>query len=135
MILPSTIANFLGSSDRGWLRDSSRQVAVLFDPGNYPYQIGYFLLVVGFTFFYTIVVFNQQNIPENLQKNGGFVPGIRPGRPTAEYLIARPEPDHARGRALPRPRGDPAVLCATVHGHHAVRLRQYRAPDRRRCGD
>ncbi|MDQ2784206.1 MAG: preprotein translocase subunit SecY, partial [Chloroflexota bacterium] len=38
------------------------------------------------TFFYTIVIFNQQNIPENLQKNGGFVPGIRPGRPTAEYL-------------------------------------------------
>ena len=59
---------------------------MIFDPGNYPYQIGYFLLVVGFTFFYTIVVFNQQNIPENLQKNGGFVPGIRPGRPTAEYL-------------------------------------------------
>ncbi len=86
MILPSTIANFLGSSDRGWLRDSSRQIAVLFDPGNYPYQIGYFLLVVGFTFFYTIVIFGQQNIPENLQKNGGFVPGIRPGRPTAEYL-------------------------------------------------
>ncbi|MDQ2786883.1 MAG: preprotein translocase subunit SecY [Chloroflexota bacterium] len=86
MILPSTIANFLGSSDRGWLRASSQQVARLFDPGNYPYQIGYFLLVVGFTFFYTIVIFNQQNIPENLQKNGGFVPGIRPGRPTAEYL-------------------------------------------------
>ena len=57
---------------------ASRTVAVLFDPGNYPYQIGYFLLVVGFTFFYTIVVFNQQNIPENLQKNGGFMPGIRP---------------------------------------------------------
>jgi preprotein translocase subunit SecY len=86
MILPSTIANFLGSSDRGWLRDGSRQAALLFDPNNYPYQIGYFLLVVGFTFFYTIVVFNQQNIPENLQKNGGFVPGIRPGRPTSEYL-------------------------------------------------
>jgi preprotein translocase subunit SecY len=86
MILPSTVANFLGSSDRAWLRDASRKVATLFDPGNWPYQIGYFLLVVGFTFFYTVVVFNQQNIPENLQKNGGFVPGIRPGRPTAEYL-------------------------------------------------
>ncbi|MGI8856937.1 MAG: preprotein translocase subunit SecY [Thermomicrobiales bacterium] len=86
MILPSTVANFLSSSDRGWLRDASRKMAVLFDPNNYPYQIGYFLLVVGFTFFYTVVVFNQQNIPENLQKQGGFVPGIRPGRPTAEYL-------------------------------------------------
>jgi preprotein translocase subunit SecY len=43
-------------------------------------------MVVGFTFFYTIVIFQQQNIPESLQKNGGFIPGIRPGRPTGEYL-------------------------------------------------
>jgi len=86
MILPSTIANFLSASDRSWLRDASRAVAALFDPGNFPYQVGYFLLVVGFTYFYTLVVFNQQNLPESLQKNGGFIPGIRPGRPTSEYL-------------------------------------------------
>ena len=86
MILPSTLANFLASSDRDWLRNGSRYFAVLFDPSNLPYQIGYFALVVGFTYFYTLVVFNQQNIAENLQKNGGFVPGIRPGRPTQEYL-------------------------------------------------
>jgi preprotein translocase subunit SecY len=41
---------------------------------------------VGFTFFYTLVIFQQQNIAENLQKNGAFIPGIRPGRPTSEYL-------------------------------------------------
>ena len=46
-----------------------------------------FLLVMVFTFFYTLVVFQQQNLAENLQKNGGFVPGIRPGRPTAEYIM------------------------------------------------
>ena len=46
-----------------------------------------FLLVLVFTFFYTLVVFQQQNLAENLQKNGGFVPGIRPGRPTAEYIM------------------------------------------------
>lgn len=86
MILPSTISNFLSASDRSWLRDGSRVVARLFDPTNLPYQVGYFLLVVGFTYFYTLVVFNQQNLPENLQKNGGFIPGIRPGRPTADYL-------------------------------------------------
>ncbi len=86
MILPSTIANFLSASDRGWLREGSRQVARLFDPGNLPYQIGYFVLVVGFTYFYTLVVFNQQNLPDSLQKNGGFIPGIRPGRPTSDYL-------------------------------------------------
>jgi preprotein translocase subunit SecY len=46
-----------------------------------------FFLVVIFTFFYTLVIFQQQNLAENLQKNGGFVPGIRPGRPTAEYIM------------------------------------------------
>ena len=46
------------------------------------YWIIYFVLVVSFTFFYTLVIFQQQNIAENLQKQGGFVPGIRPGRPT-----------------------------------------------------
>jgi preprotein translocase subunit SecY len=46
-----------------------------------------FLLVVIFTFFYTLVVHNQQNLAENLQKNGGFVPGIRPGPPTKIYLM------------------------------------------------
>ncbi|MCL0056014.1 preprotein translocase subunit SecY [Dehalococcoidia bacterium] len=45
-----------------------------------------FLLVVGFTFFYTIITFEQQNIPETLQKQGAFIPGIRPGRSTAEYV-------------------------------------------------
>jgi len=50
------------------------------------YQIIYFLMVVGFTYFYTVVVFQQQNIAENLQKNGGFIPGIRPGAPTNAFL-------------------------------------------------
>ena len=43
-------------------------------------------MVVAFTFFYTMVVFQQQNLAENLQLNGGFIPGIRPGKPTQEYL-------------------------------------------------
>ena len=50
------------------------------------YWVLYFWLVVAFTFFYTLVIFQQQNIAENLQQQGGFIPGIRPGRPTAEYL-------------------------------------------------
>ncbi|MBI4328762.1 MAG: preprotein translocase subunit SecY, partial [Chloroflexi bacterium] len=41
---------------------------------------------VGFAFFYTLVIFQQQNLAENLQKNGGFIPGIRPGKPTQDYL-------------------------------------------------
>lgn len=50
------------------------------------YWIVYFIMVVGFTFFYTDVIFRQQNIPDMLQKQGGFIPGIRPGKRTEEYL-------------------------------------------------
>ncbi|MFH0913849.1 MAG: preprotein translocase subunit SecY, partial [Chloroflexota bacterium] len=63
----------------------------LFNP-NAPLPLGlfywglYFLLVVGFTFFYTMVVFQQQDLPGILQKQGGFIPGLRPGKQTATYL-------------------------------------------------
>jgi preprotein translocase subunit SecY len=50
------------------------------------YFLSYFLLVVAFTFFYTDVVFRQQNLPDTLQRNGGFIPGIRPGQRTEQYL-------------------------------------------------
>jgi len=50
------------------------------------YSVLLFLLVVGFTYFYTMVIFSQQNIPESLQRNSGFIPGIRPGKRTEEYL-------------------------------------------------
>lgn len=54
--------------------------------GSFVYSILLFLLVVGFTYFYTMVIFQQQNIPDSLQRNGGFIPGIRPGKKTEEYL-------------------------------------------------
>jgi len=50
------------------------------------YGISYFVLVLAFTFFYTAIVFKPDQIAENLQKQGGYVPGIRPGKPTAEFL-------------------------------------------------
>ena len=46
----------------------------------------YFLLVLGFTFFYTMVIFEQMDLPKTLQQQGGFIPGVRPGKTTAEYL-------------------------------------------------
>lgn len=55
--------------------------------GGFVYTSLLFVLVVGFTYFYTLVLFGQQNIAENLQKNGGFIPGIRPGKRTEEYLM------------------------------------------------
>ena len=62
----------------------TRQRSTRATPG---YWIFVFVTVVVFTFFYTLVVFQQQNLAENLQKQGGFIPGIRPGRPTEEYIM------------------------------------------------
>jgi preprotein translocase subunit SecY len=90
LVLPAIIAQiFAGSSDPG-VANFFTQVANIFSGGRHSlsfiYWIMYFLLVVGFTFFYTDVMVQQQNLPETLQKQGGFVPGIRPGARTAEYL-------------------------------------------------
>jgi preprotein translocase subunit SecY len=63
----------------------------LFDP-NAALPMGlfywglYFLLTIGFAFFYTMIIFEQQNLPDTLQRQGGFIPGIRPGAHTKEYL-------------------------------------------------
>ncbi|MCH7605545.1 MAG: preprotein translocase subunit SecY [Chloroflexi bacterium] len=85
VILPGTMATYF-ASNTGLIGDIARFAADLLVPTSPPYWIMVFILVVIFTFFYTLVVFNQQNLAENLQRNGGFVLGIRPGRPTQEYL-------------------------------------------------
>ncbi len=61
-------------------------VQINFSPGRPLYWALVFVLVVAFTFFYTLITFQQQNLAENLQKQGGFIPGIRPGRPTQDYI-------------------------------------------------
>jgi len=86
MIFPNFLAQTFqgsGSSAVRWFSDKLNDVS---NPRNLPYQIGVFLLVVAFTFFYSLVLYQQQNLAENLQKSGGFVPGIRPGRPTQDYI-------------------------------------------------
>ncbi|HWO93905.1 MAG TPA: preprotein translocase subunit SecY [Dehalococcoidia bacterium] len=86
MIFPTTAAQFFEASDTGWVRDTADFIGNVFDPTNPVYWTLVFLMVVAFTFFYTMVVFQQQNLAENLQKQSGFIPGIRPGRPTQEYI-------------------------------------------------
>ncbi|MBI4497265.1 MAG: preprotein translocase subunit SecY, partial [Chloroflexi bacterium] len=87
MLFPGTVASYFTVGDPNtWVYAVADFIRQLFDTTGFFYWALYFLLVVGFTFFYTMVVFQQQNIAETLQKNGGFVPGIRPGRPTAEYF-------------------------------------------------
>jgi preprotein translocase subunit SecY len=85
MLFPGTVASYFVYAG-GFIGDAASFIAGVFNPAHAVYWILYFLMVVAFTFFYTMVIFQQQNIPESLQKNGGFVPGIRPGRPTGEYL-------------------------------------------------
>jgi preprotein translocase subunit SecY len=70
-----------------WVSVAANWVVVNFGPSSILYQLVYFLMVVGFTYFYTLVLFNQQNITENLRDRGGFIPGFRPGRPTNDYLM------------------------------------------------
>ncbi len=96
VILPATFAQYvLDSSSNEFVRSIATWFTNLFSPGNggsrtggsAGFYIAVFLLVVAFSFFYTLVVYQQQNLAENLQKQGGFVPGIRPGRPTGEYIM------------------------------------------------
>ncbi|MGB3328542.1 MAG: preprotein translocase subunit SecY [Thermomicrobiales bacterium] len=86
MVLPGLISNLLSASNTSWVRNIARDLSIWFSPTNALYNIVYFLLVVGFTFFYTMVVFQQQRIPESLQRQGAFIPGVRPGKNTASYL-------------------------------------------------
>ncbi|TAK20069.1 MAG: preprotein translocase subunit SecY [Chloroflexota bacterium] len=85
MLFPGTIASYF-ITGTGFVADAARFVYTIFQTSSPLYWILFFMLVVGFTFFYTMVIFQQQNLAETLQRHGGFIPGIRPGRPTAEYL-------------------------------------------------
>lgn len=85
LIFPTMIAQFFVSARSAWVANSARWlIATLQD--QLVYGILYFILVVGFTYFYTTIVFQPDRIAENLQKQGGFIPGIRPGKPTVEYI-------------------------------------------------
>jgi preprotein translocase subunit SecY len=86
VLFPQLLGNFFQYSSIKWLSSFSSFLVRVFDPSGFFYNFFYFLLVVGFTFFYTVIVFNPQKIAEEIQKHGGFIPGIRPGVATKEYL-------------------------------------------------
>ncbi len=85
ILFPPTIAQFLISAQSQWVVDAANWVIELFNNGLF-YGVIYFIAVVVFTFFYSGVIFKPDQVAENLQKQGAFVPGIRPGKPTEEYL-------------------------------------------------
>ena len=78
--LPATIGAFAG-----WTTDNSIMMQ-LFDTTKPFYSIIYFLLIVGFSYFYATMQFNPVEVANNLKKNGGFIPGFRPGKPTADFI-------------------------------------------------
>ncbi|HZT95370.1 MAG TPA: preprotein translocase subunit SecY [Chloroflexota bacterium] len=86
VILPGTVSTYFFGATQGWLKNLAHTLYNTFTPTNAVYWLIYFILVVAFTYFYTAVTFQQQNLPDSLQKNGGFIPGHRPGPPTARYL-------------------------------------------------
>ena len=83
VIFPSTLATWFSTSENlGWLTD----VSAALTPGNLPYTILYSSLIIFFCFFYTALVFNSKETADNLKRSGAFIPGIRPGRHTADYI-------------------------------------------------
>jgi preprotein translocase subunit SecY len=86
LMLPATFAGFAGQANLpsylAWLPTAAGQLA----PGQPMHMLFYGLLIIFFCFFYTSIVFNPDETADNLRKYGGFLPGIRPGKKTAEYL-------------------------------------------------
>jgi preprotein translocase subunit SecY len=86
LLLPVVIANFMAYSSNQAIKNFFGNIRVWLDSSNWWYWVLYGVLVALFTFFYATVVWQQQNIAENLQKQGAFIPGIRPGPRTEDYL-------------------------------------------------
>ena len=86
VLMPSMIGQYLQSTDKLELVSFGQSITNIFNPAGLPYNLIYFFLVVIFTYFYTAVTFNPEKISGEIKKHGGFIPGIRPGKPTAAYL-------------------------------------------------
>ncbi len=86
LIFPGVIAGYFVGSSNSFISGIANSIVNAFNQNSPVYWIAYFLMVVFFTFFYTDVIFRQQNLPDVLQQQGGFIPGIRPGKRTEDYL-------------------------------------------------
>ena len=86
LLFPATIASFLGSNPNSGASGVLQRVAASLSYGQPLHMVLYAALIIGFAFFYTALVFNARDTAENLQKSGAFIPGIRPGKQTGEYI-------------------------------------------------
>ena len=88
VLFPQLIGNFMSSSSNANVQGIGQFLVTVFNANGVIYNVIYFLLVVIFTFFYSSIIFNPQKITDEIQKYGGFIPGIRPGKNTKDYLQA-----------------------------------------------
>ena len=124
IIVPGTLANF---TKNPVLTD----IAATFAPGTFWYSLTFGIMVVLFSYFYTSIIFNSVDLAENLKKQGGFIPGVKPGRRHRRLHRLGPLPGHAAGRALPgRHRDHPDR--GGPEGRLPGGLRRHLGPDRRR---
>jgi preprotein translocase subunit SecY len=86
IIFPAFVGQTFSASSNSTIAGFGDFLQTAFNPDNPGYWVFVFVVTIIFTFFYTMVIFQQQNLAENLQRQGGFVPGIRPGRPTEQYI-------------------------------------------------
>jgi preprotein translocase subunit SecY len=87
LYLPALIAQFNQPDANGKVADWVTWVSNYLTKGDHPlYMALYFLLIVGFTYFYVAITFNPEEVSDNMKNYGGFIPGIRAGRPTTEFL-------------------------------------------------
>ena len=126
MALPPTVGQLMGPG-------TGQEFANFFAPNGTAYIVGESILIILFTYFYTAVTFNPVEQADNLKKYGGFIPGVRPGRPTAEYL------DRILARltfpgALVPGRGRGAADDPDQPDGRELLLRRHLDPDRRRRG-
>ncbi len=86
VLAPSMLANVLAGVGNTAIASAAASFSAWFSPTSFAYNLFYFVMVVGFTYFYTAVVFDTDKISDQLKQNGGYVPGIRPGKETSKYL-------------------------------------------------
>jgi preprotein translocase subunit SecY len=87
LIFPALLSQYLIGNHIEWLASAAQWTGTyLANTTLWYYWFTYFVLVIAFTYFYAYIMWQQQNIPENLQKQGAFIPGYRPGEPTRKYL-------------------------------------------------
>ncbi len=86
LLFPVQLASYFTASDIQVVADIANGIVTVLNPNSPLYLVLYFLLTIGFTYFYTAFTFKPDETAEQLRKNGGYIPGIRPGRPTQDYL-------------------------------------------------